>query len=161
MILLLGPSHDIQWKDFRENANRDAWNEFKWNEDRNKTGCGTHLFRATQNLRVRCLPWTARVKRNPVRKPTGRTMRSLLAWRPTISIRKHLLLSHLPFCSLSLRQAAAVHERSVRPRLELPEEDELFVSSQVQSFREHVQEHVNDHRVEVIGAYTVLCQCCM
>ena len=83
-------------------------------------------------------------------------MRSLLAWRPTIPIRKHLLLRHLPFCSLSLRQAAAVHERSVRPRLELLEEDELFVSSQLQSFREQVQEHVNDHRVEVIGAYTVL-----
>ena len=27
------------------------------------------------------------------------------------------------------REAAVVHERSVRPRIELPEEDELFVSS--------------------------------
>ena len=54
------------------------------------------------------------------------------------------------------REGAVVHERSVRPRLELLEEDELFVSSQVQSFREHVQEHVNDHGVGGIGAYTVL-----
>ena len=53
------------------------------------------------------------------------------------------------------REAAVVHERSVRPRLELSEEDELFVSSQLQSFREQVQEHVNDHEVEVIGTYTV------
>ena len=30
------------------------------------------------------------------------------------------------------------------------------MSSQVQSFREHVQEHVNDHGVEGIAAYTVL-----
>ena len=47
------------------------------------------------------------------------------------------------------------HERSVKPRRELPEEDELFVSSQLQSFREHVQEHVNDHGAEGIGACTV------
>ena len=47
------------------------------------------------------------------------------------------------------------HERSVRPRIELPEEDELFVSSQLQSFREQVQERVSDHGVEGIGAYTV------
>ena len=53
------------------------------------------------------------------------------------------------------REAAVVHERSVRPRIELPEEDELFVSRQLQSFREHVQEHVSDHGVEGIGAYTV------
>ena len=53
------------------------------------------------------------------------------------------------------RVAAVVHERSVRPRIELPEEDELFVSSQLQSFREQVQEHVSDHGVEGIGAYTV------
>ena len=33
------------------------------------------------------------------------------------------------------REAAVVHERSVRSRIELPEEDELFVSSQLQSFR--------------------------
>ena len=39
--------------------------------------------------------------------------------------------------------------------MELPEEDELFVSSQLQSFREQVQEHVNDHGVEGIGAYAV------
>ena len=29
----------LQWKDFFENANRNAWNEFKWNADRNKTCC--------------------------------------------------------------------------------------------------------------------------
>ena len=52
------------------------------------------------------------------------------------------------------RQAAVVHE-SVRPRIELPEEDELFVSSQLQSFPEQVQEHASDHGVEGIGAYTV------
>ena len=46
-------------------------------------------------------------------------------------------------------------ERSVKPRRELPEEDEFFVSSQLQTFREQVQEHVNDHGVEGIGAYTV------
>ena len=40
------------------------------------------------------------------------------------------------------REAAVVHERSV-------------VSSQLQSFREQVQEHVSDHGVEGIGAYTV------
>ena len=45
------------------------------------------------------------------------------------------------------REAAVVHERSVRPRIELPEEDELFVHSQLQSFREQVQEHVSDHGV--------------
>ena len=28
-----------QWKEICENANRDAWNEFKWNEDRHKTCC--------------------------------------------------------------------------------------------------------------------------
>ena len=53
------------------------------------------------------------------------------------------------------REAAVVHERSVRPRIELPEVDELFVHSQLQSFREQVQEHVSDHGVEGIGAYTV------
>ena len=53
------------------------------------------------------------------------------------------------------REAAVVHERSVITRIELPEEDELFVSSQLQSFREQVQEHVSDHGVEGIGAYTV------
>ena len=36
------------------------------------------------------------------------------------------------------------------------EEDELFVSSQLQSFREQLQEHVSDHGVEGIGAYAVL-----
>ena len=45
------------------------------------------------------------------------------------------------------REAAVVHERSVRRRIELPEEDELFVSSQLQSFREQVQEPVSDHGV--------------
>ena len=29
------------------------------------------------------------------------------------------------------REAAVVHERSVRPRIELPKEDELFVHSQL------------------------------
>ena len=53
------------------------------------------------------------------------------------------------------REAAVVHERSVRPRIELPEEDELFVHSQLQSFREPDQEHVSDHGVEGIGACTV------
>ena len=53
------------------------------------------------------------------------------------------------------REAAVVHERSVRPRIELPEEDEFFVSSQLQSFREQVQEHVSDHGVEGIGACNV------
>ena len=54
-----------------------------------------------------------------------------------------------------LREAAGEHERSVRPGIELPEEDELFVHSQLQSFREQVQEHVSDHGVEGIGACTV------
>ena len=53
------------------------------------------------------------------------------------------------------REAAVVHERSVRPRIELLEEDELFVHSQLQSFRQQVQEHVSDHGVEGIGACTV------
>ena len=57
------------------------------------------------------------------------------------------------------RQAAAVHERSVRPRIELPEEDELFVHSQLQSFREQVQEHVSDHGVEGSGACTGIGAC--
>ena len=34
------------------------------------------------------------------------------------------------------RQVGVPHERSVRPRIELLEEDELFLSSQLQSFRE-------------------------
>ena len=34
------------------------------------------------------------------------------------------------------REAAAKLERNVKPRIELSEEDELFVSSQLQSFRE-------------------------
>ena len=38
------------------------------------------------------------------------------------------------------REPAVAHERSVRPLIELPEEDELFVHSQVQSFREQVTE---------------------
>ena len=53
------------------------------------------------------------------------------------------------------RESAVEHERSVKPRIELPEEDELFVSSQLQSFREQVQEHVNGTGAEGIGAYTV------
>ena len=51
-------------------------------------------------------------------------------------------------------------KRSVRLRIELPEEDELFVSSQLQSFREQVQEHISDHGVEGIGAYTVFFEFC-
>ena len=53
------------------------------------------------------------------------------------------------------REAAVLHERSVRPCVGLPEEDELCVSNQLQSFRERVQEHVSDHGVEGIGACTV------
>ena len=53
------------------------------------------------------------------------------------------------------REAAVVHERSVRSGIELLEEDELFVSSQLQSFREQAQEHVSDHGIEGIGAYIV------
>ena len=37
----------------------------------------------------------------------------------------------------------------------LREEDELFVSSQLQSFREQGQEHVSDHGVEGVGANAV------
>ena len=48
-----------------------------------------------------------------------------------------------------------VHERSVRPRIELPEEDGFFVSSRLQSFRKQVQEHVSDHGVQGTGAYAV------
>ena len=84
-----------------------------------------------------------------------------------IPTRLQLFLSHLLFCSLPLRhsclntkfygkrEAEVVHERSVTSGIELPEEDELFVSSQLQSFREQVQEHVSDHDVEGIGAYIV------
>ena len=54
------------------------------------------------------------------------------------------------------RDSAVEHERSVKPRIELPEEDELFVSGQLQSFREQVREHVNDHGVEGIGAHSAL-----
>ena len=53
------------------------------------------------------------------------------------------------------RESAVEHGRSVKPRIELPAEDELFVLSQLQSFRAQVQEHVNDHGVEGVGAYTV------
>ena len=79
-----------------------------------------------------------------------------------IPTRRQLFLSFLLLCSLFLRhriygkrEAAVVHERSVRPRIELPEEDELFVHSQLQSFREQVQERVSDHGVEGIGDHTV------
>ena len=37
----------------------------------------------------------------------------------------------------------------------LREEDELFVSCPLQSFREQVQEHVSDHGVERVGVYAV------
>ena len=46
------------------------------------------------------------------------------------------------------REVAVVLERSVRLRIELLEEDELFVSSQLQRFREQGQEHVSDQGVE-------------
>ena len=91
-----------------------------------------------------------------------RKKESLLTWKPMIPTRLQLFLSHLLFRSLFLRhricgkrEAAVVNERSVRPRIELPEEDELFVHSQLRSFREQVQEHVSDHGAEGIGAYTV------
>ena len=57
------------------------------------------------------------------------------------------------------RESAVEHERSVQPRIELPEEDELFVSGQLQSFREQVREHVNDRGVEGIGANSVFSHC--
>ena len=84
-----------------------------------------------------------------------------------IPTRRQLFLSHLLLCSLFLRhrclntkiyvkrEAAVVHERSVRLRIELPDKDALFVHSQLQIFREQVQEHVSDHGVEGIGAYIV------
>ena len=53
------------------------------------------------------------------------------------------------------RGSTVEHERSVKPRIELPEEDELFVSGQLQCFREQVQEHVRDHGVEGTGAFSV------
>ena len=57
------------------------------------------------------------------------------------------------------RGSAVEHERSVKPRIELPQEDELFVSGQLQSFREQVREHVNDHGVEGTGAFSVFSNC--
>ena len=57
------------------------------------------------------------------------------------------------------RGSAVEHERSVKPRIELPEEDELFVSGQLQSFREQVREHVSDHGVEGTGAFSVFSNC--
>ena len=57
------------------------------------------------------------------------------------------------------REAAAKLERNVMPRIELSEEDELFVSSQLQSFREQVREHVYDHGAEGIGAHAVFVEC--
>ena len=42
-------------------------------------------------------------------------------------------------------------EKNVKQRIELPEEDELFVSSHLQSFREQVQEH----GAEGIGAHAI------
>ena len=44
-------------------------------------------------------------------------------------------------------------EAAVKLETQLPEEDELFVSSQLQSFREQVQEHVSDHGAEGIGVH--------
>ena len=82
---------------------------------------------------------------------------SLLTWKPMIPTRLQLFLNYVLFRNLFLRhrchriygkrEAAVAHERSVRPRIELLEEDELFVYSQLQSFREQVQEHVSDHGV--------------
>ena len=57
------------------------------------------------------------------------------------------------------RGSAVEHERCVKPRIELPEEDGLFVSGQLQSFREQVREHVSDHGVEGTGAFSVLSSC--
>ena len=95
-----------------------------------------------------------------------RKTESLLTWKPMISTR--LQLSEPPLVSQPVppsplpqqriygkREAAVVHERSVRPRTEFPEEDELFVSSQLQSFRQHVQEHVSDQGVESILKLTL------
>ena len=50
------------------------------------------------------------------------------------------------------RGSAVEHERTVKPRIELPEEDELFVSGQLQIFREH-------HGVERTGAFSVFSNC--
>ena len=57
------------------------------------------------------------------------------------------------------RGSAVEHERSVKPRIELPEEDELFGSGQLQSFREQVREHVCDHGVEETRAFSVFSNC--
>ena len=57
------------------------------------------------------------------------------------------------------RGSTVEHERSVKPRIELPEEDELFVSDQLQSFREQVREHVSDHGVEGTAAFSVFSNC--
>ena len=65
-----------------------------------------------------------------------------------------LKMAHEHRCSSC--EAAVKFERHIKPRIELPEERKLFVSSQLQSFREQVQQHVNDHGAEGIGAHTVL-----
>ena len=52
--------------------------------------------------------------------------------------------------------AAVLHERSVTSRIELPEEDELFVHTQLQGLRQQVQEHVSDHGAVGIEACIVL-----
>ena len=57
------------------------------------------------------------------------------------------------------RGSTVEHERSVKPRIELPEEDELFMSGQLQSFREQVQEHGSDLGVEGTGAFSVFSNC--
>ena len=57
------------------------------------------------------------------------------------------------------RGSVVKHERSVKPRIELPEEDELFVSGQLQSFREQVQEHVSDHGIEGTGPFSAFLNC--
>ena len=128
----------------------------------------TVFFRATQKMEDPTrLPRTTRVTRNLLRKPTKRTTKSLLTWRPTIPTRKHLFLSLLLLRSLPLRHSCFDTEfvananlqwnskEALKPRIELPEEDELFVSSQLQSFRKQVQKRVNDHGVEGIGTITV------
>ena len=53
------------------------------------------------------------------------------------------------------REAAVKLEGNVKPHIKLLEEDDLLVSSQLQSFREQVQEYVNDHGAEGTGAHAV------
>ena len=90
------------------------------------------------------------VNRNLFREPMRRKTDSLLTWKPTTVPEPPPVVQPVPPALLpqhriyGKREAAVVHEKSVRPRIELPEEDELFVHKQLQSFREQVQEHVSD-----------------